>query len=103
MVTITINLENGNEASDACREVARLIENGYTNGMIGCYSDTFEIEGDIFSDEEEDDEFTPSESGKPKSELKPWIPIAIHLRTSETQFIHRTCALPSCSVKIIVL
>ena len=64
MVTITINVENGNEASDACREVARLIENGYTNGMIGCSGDTFEIEGDIFSDEEEDDEFTPSESGK---------------------------------------
>ena len=65
MITITINVENGNEASDACREVARLIENGYTNGMIGCSGDTFEIEGDIFSDEEEeDDEFTPTESGK---------------------------------------
>ena len=65
MVTITINIENGNEAAEACREVARLIENGYTNGMIGCSSDTFEIEGDIFSDEEEDDdEFTPTESGK---------------------------------------
>ena len=65
MVTITINIENGNEAAEACREVARLIENGYTNGMIGCSGDTFEIEGDIFSDEEEeDDEFTPTESGK---------------------------------------
>lgn len=64
MVTITINIENGNEASEACREVARLIENGYTNGMIGCSGDTFEIEGDRFSDEEEDDEFTPTESGK---------------------------------------
>ena len=64
MVTITINIENGNEASEACREVARLIENGYTNGMIGCSGDTFEIEGDIFSDEEEDDEFVPTESGK---------------------------------------
>ena len=64
MVTITINIENGNEASEVCREVARMIDNGYTNGMIGCSGDTFEIEGDIFSDEEEDDEFTPSESGK---------------------------------------
>lgn len=64
MVTITINIENGNEASEACREVARMIDNGYTNGMIGCSGDTFEIEGDIFSDEEEDDEFTPTESGK---------------------------------------
>ena len=36
MVTITINIENGNEASEACREVARMIDNGYTNGMIGC-------------------------------------------------------------------
>ena len=64
MVTITINIENGNEASEACREVARMIENGYTNGMVGCSGDTFEIEGDIFSDEEEDDEFVPSESEK---------------------------------------
>ena len=70
MVTITINIENGNEASEACREVARMIENGYTSGMIGCSGDTFEIEGDIFSDEE-DDEFVPTESEKPKSELKP--------------------------------
>lgn len=64
MVTITINIENGNEASEACREVARMIDNGYTNGMIGCSCDTFEIEGDIFSEEEDDDEFTPTESGK---------------------------------------
>ena len=54
MVTITINLENGNEASDACREVARMIEDGYTSGIIGCYGDTFEIEGDILSDDEEE-------------------------------------------------
>ena len=53
MVTITINIENGNEASEACREVARMIDNGYTSGMIGCSGDTFEIEGDIFSDDEE--------------------------------------------------
>lgn len=64
MVTITINVENGNEASEACREVARMIDNGYTNGMIGCSGDTFEIEGDILSDEEEDNEFVPTESGK---------------------------------------
>ena len=64
MVTININVENGHDAADVCREVARLIENGYTNGMIGCSGDTFEIEGDIFSDEDEDDEFTPTESGK---------------------------------------
>lgn len=64
MVTITINIENGNEAAEACREVVRMIENGYTNGMIGCSGDTFEIEGDIFSDEEDDDEFVPTESGK---------------------------------------
>ena len=65
MVTITINIENGNEAAEACREVARMIDNGYTNGMVGCSGDTFEIEGDIFSDEEDDDdEFTPNESGK---------------------------------------
>ena len=64
MVTITINIKNGNEASEACREVARMIDNGYTNGMIGCSGDTFEIEGDIFSDEEGDDEFEPTESGK---------------------------------------
>lgn len=71
MVTITINIENGNEASEACREVARMIENGYTNGMIGCSSNTFEIEGDIFSDEEgNDDEFVPSESGKTEVKIE---------------------------------
>ena len=64
MVTITINIENGNEASEACREIVRMIDNGYTSGMIGCSGDTFEIEGDIFSDEEGDDEFTATESGK---------------------------------------
>ena len=64
MVTITINKENENEASEACREDARMIDNGYTSGMIGCSGDTFEIEGDIFSDEEADDEFVSSESGK---------------------------------------
>ena len=64
MVTITINIENGNEVSEVCRKVARLIDNGYTNGMIGCSGYTYEIEGDIFSDEEEDDEFVPSESEK---------------------------------------
>ena len=64
MVTITTNIENGNEASEGCREDARMIDNGYTSGMIGCSGDTFEIEGDIFSDEEEDDEFVSSESGK---------------------------------------
>ena len=63
MVTITINVENGHDAADACREVARLIENGYTSGMFGCSGDTFDIEGDIFSDEDEDDdEFKPTES-----------------------------------------
>ena len=63
MITITINVENGHDAADACREVASLIENGYTSGIIGCSGDTFDIEGDIFSDEDEDDdEFTPTES-----------------------------------------
>lgn len=63
MITITINVENGNDASEACREVARMIDNGYTSGLIGCSIDSFDIEGDIFS-EEEDDEDTPTESGK---------------------------------------
>lgn len=65
MVTITINLENGNEAAEACREVARLIEEGYTSGMIGCSGDTFDIEGDILSDGAEDeDKVTQTESRK---------------------------------------
>ena len=69
MVTITINIENGNEASEACREVARLIDNGYTSGMIGCSGDTFEIEGDIFSNDEEDvneNKVVSTEAGKTK-------------------------------------
>ena len=64
MVTITINIENGNEAAEACREVARMIDNGYTSGLIGCYSDSFDIEGDIFSEEEDEDDVIQTESGK---------------------------------------
>ena len=104
MITITINIENGNEASEACREVARMIDNGYTSGMIGCSGDTFEIEGDIFSDEEEDDEFVPTESGKTEVRIEA---VKDHCYPSaylgDAVYIHHTCALQSCSVKIMVI
>ena len=65
MVTITINIENGNKAAEACREVARMIDNGYTSGLIGCSSDSFDIEGDILSDDKEDeDDVIQTESRK---------------------------------------
>lgn len=40
---IVIRVENPNDASDACREVAKSIEDGYTSGTIGWSSDTWEI------------------------------------------------------------
>ena len=103
MVTITINIENGNDASEACRKVARLIENGYTNGMIGCSGDTFEIEVTSSPMKRKMMSSHHQSLEKPKSELKPWNHIVIHHHTSVTQFIHHTCALQSCLVKIMVL
>ena len=44
MAQIIIEIEDKNDAADACREVAQLIEDGYTNGMIGCSGDTWSIE-----------------------------------------------------------
>ena len=46
MATITINVENIEDAATACREVANLIEEGYTRGMIGCSGDPWDIEDD---------------------------------------------------------
>ena len=64
MVTITINIEDGYEASEACREVARMIDNGYTSGLIGCSGDSFDIEGDILSEEDVYADVKQTESGK---------------------------------------
>lgn len=44
MATITINIEDIEDAPTACREVANLIEEGYTSGIIGCSGDTWEID-----------------------------------------------------------
>lgn len=44
MATITINVEDIKDAAEACREVAKLIEEGYTNGFIGWSADTWVIE-----------------------------------------------------------
>lgn len=46
MATITINVDDIEDAATACREVANLIEEGYTNGTIGCSGDTWEIDKD---------------------------------------------------------
>ena len=46
METITINVEDINDAADACREVAQSIENGYTSGIIGYSGDTWELDKD---------------------------------------------------------
>jgi hypothetical protein len=40
---IIIEIENPNDAQSALAEVGELIEQGYTNGYIGCSSDTWEI------------------------------------------------------------
>lgn len=46
MATITINVEDINDAADACREVSELIEQGYYSGTIGCSGDTWELDKD---------------------------------------------------------
>ena len=46
MATITINIEDIEDASLACIEVANLIEEGYKNGTIGFSGDTWKIEED---------------------------------------------------------
>ena len=52
MATIVINVTNREDAADACREVANLIEQGYTNGLIGWSADSWEIDD---SDSSEND------------------------------------------------
>lgn len=44
MATITIEVENREDAAQACREVAELIEQGYHSGLVGWSSDSWEIE-----------------------------------------------------------
>ena len=44
MATITIEVENIEDAAQACREVAEQIDQGYSNGIIGCSGDTWSIE-----------------------------------------------------------
>lgn len=46
MATITINIEDVNDAADACREVADKIDEGYTSGLIGFSSDSWELNED---------------------------------------------------------
>lgn len=43
MATITIEVENADDAAWACREVADAIEQGYTGGTIRWSSDTWSI------------------------------------------------------------
>ena len=44
MATITIEVENIEDAAQACREVAYLIEQGCHGGLVGWSSDSWEIE-----------------------------------------------------------
>lgn len=44
MAQIIIEIEDVNDAADACREVANLIDEGYTNGIIGCSGDTWTLD-----------------------------------------------------------
>ena len=46
MATITINIEDVNDAADACREVADKIDEGYTCGLISFSSDSWELDED---------------------------------------------------------
>ena len=44
MAQIVIEFGDVNDAADACRYVANLIDDGYTNGIIGCSGDSWYIE-----------------------------------------------------------
>lgn len=44
MATITIEVEERENAADACREVANLIEQGYSSGIIGWSGDSWDID-----------------------------------------------------------
>lgn len=44
MAQIIINVDDIENAADACREVADKIEEGYTSGLVGCSCDTWSIE-----------------------------------------------------------
>lgn len=44
MATITIEVENMEDAAQVCREVAEQIEQGYRGGLVGWSSDSWEIE-----------------------------------------------------------
>ena len=44
MATITIEVENRENAAQACREVAGLIDEGYVSGEIGWSCDSWSIE-----------------------------------------------------------
>lgn len=46
MATITINIEDVNDAADACREVADKIDEGYASSFIGFSSDSWELNED---------------------------------------------------------
>lgn len=43
MATITIKVENIEDAAQVCREVAKQIEKGYLGGFVGCSSDSWEM------------------------------------------------------------
>lgn len=44
MATITIEVENREDAAQACREVAEQVEQGYNGGLIGFSADSWGIE-----------------------------------------------------------
>ena len=64
MVTITIKLDDGNMAADVCRDVAIMIEDGFRCGMCTNAGYSFDIEGDILSEEDEYADVKQTESGK---------------------------------------
>lgn len=63
---ITINIESQKDAANACREVAKAIDEGYTNGIVGWSGKTWAIKGAEPEEEEEPDFsiLTEMENGK---------------------------------------
>lgn len=43
MAKVLIKIEDVNNVANACRQVADLFEQGYTNGVLGCSNDSWTI------------------------------------------------------------
>lgn len=55
MLTISIDCTRKNDLVYHLNEVARLIEQGYTSGLVGEYGDSWSLDGEEEPNDEDDD------------------------------------------------